>query len=79
MTAVSVPQAAGLQFLFLLLSAPSWMKLSERLVQASWRVRLVPTHWWVELGLVPVAGRAVSGGVFRGQLYGQEDFRQPVC
>ena len=47
------------------------MKLSERLVQASWRVRLVPIHWWVELGLVPVVGRAVLGGVFSGQLYGQ--------
>ena len=58
----------------LLLSVPSWIELSERLVQASWRVRLVPMHW-VELGLVPVVGRAVSGGLLSGQLYGQEDFR----
>ena len=26
----------------------------------------MPAHWRLELGLVPLVGRAVSGGVFRG-------------
>ena len=26
----------------------------------------MPAHWWVQLGLVPVVGRAMSSGVFRG-------------
>ena len=25
-------------------------------------------HWWVELGLVPLVGRAMSRGMFRGSL-----------
>jgi len=25
---------------------------------------LVPAYWWVELGLVPLVGRAISEGVF---------------
>ena len=31
-----------------------------RLVQASWWEELVSPHWWVELGLVPLVGRALS-------------------
>ena len=26
----------------------------------------MPAHWWVELGLVPLVGKAVSRGMFRG-------------
>ena len=26
----------------------------------------MPAHWWVELGLFPLVGRAVSHGVFWG-------------
>ena len=37
------------------------MRLSKRLLQASWWEGLVPAHWWVELGLVPLVGRAMSG------------------
>ena len=37
-----------------------------RLVQASWWEGLVPVHWWVMLGLIPLVGRAMSRGVFRG-------------
>ena len=59
---VSVPQAVGL----LLLSALWWVRLVQGLVQASWWEGPVPAHWWVELGLVFLVGRAVSGGVFRG-------------
>ena len=36
------------------------------LVQASVWEGLVPAHWWVELGLVPLMGRAMSRGVFSG-------------
>ena len=36
------------------------------LVQASWWEGLVPTPWWVELGLVCLVGRTMSRGVFRG-------------
>ena len=49
------------------------------LVQASWWEGLVSAHLWVELGLVPLVGRALSRGVFNGQLWAQEDLRQPVC
>ena len=63
----------------LLLSALWWMRLSKRLVQASWWEGLVPAHWWVELGLAPLVGRAVSRGVFIGQLFTQEGFKQLVC
>ena len=55
------------------------MRLSKRLVQASWWEGLVPAHWWVELGLAPLVGRAVSRGVFIGQLFTQEGFKQLVC
>ena len=40
---------------------------------------MVPALWWVELGLVPLVGRAMLGGVFIGQVCAQEDFKQPVC
>lgn len=26
----------------------------------------MPSHWWAELGLVPLVGRAMSSCVFRG-------------
>ena len=55
------------------------MRLFKRLVQASWWGGLVPAHGWVELGLVPLVGKAVSGGVFIRQLCAQEDIKQPVC
>ena len=35
-------------------------------MQTSFREGQVPAHWWVELGLGPLVGRAVSRGVFRG-------------
>ena len=38
----------------------------QRLVQASWWEGLLPAPWWVELGLVPLVGRAMSRGAFRG-------------
>ena len=47
--------STGLQFFLLLLPALWWMR-SKRLVQASWSGRLMPAHWWVELGLVPLVG-----------------------
>ena len=34
-------------------------------MQASCWKGLVPSQWWVELGLVPLMGRAMSRGVFR--------------
>ena len=37
---------------------------SLSLVQAFWWKGLVPAHWWVELGLVPLVGRAMSEDVF---------------
>ena len=43
----------------LLLSALWWMRLSKRLVQASWWEWVVPAHLLVELGLVPLVGRAL--------------------
>ena len=36
------------------------------LVQASWQEGLVPAHWWMELGLGLLVGRAMSRGVSRG-------------
>ena len=53
--------------------------MSQRLVQAAWRERLVISQRRVGLGLVSLVGRAVSGSVFIGQLFIQEDFKQPVC
>ena len=50
---VSFLQTVGLQFLLLLMSAPSWVRLVQGLVQASWLAGvLVFAHWWMELGLV---------------------------
>ena len=57
---VSFPHAAGLYFLLLLVSAPWWVRLIQGLVQASWWEGLVPAHWWVDLCLVPLVGRAMS-------------------
>ena len=34
-------------------------------MQASWWKRLVPIHWWVELGLVPLACSAKVRSMFR--------------
>ena len=34
---------------------------SKGLVQTSWWEGLVPAHCWVELGLVPLVGRAFQG------------------
>ena len=42
-----------------LLSAIWWMRLSKRLVQASWWEGLVPVSWWVVLGLVHLVVRAM--------------------
>jgi len=47
------------------------MRLFKRLILASWWQELVPSYWWVELGLVPLVDRAV----FYGQLCAQEDFK----
>ena len=55
------------------------MRLSQKLVQASSWEGLVSAHWGVELGLVPLVGRAVSGGCLPGRFFTQEDFKQPVC
>ena len=55
------------------------MQLFKRLVQACWWEGLVPPDWWVELGFVPLVGRAMSRAVFSGQLWAHEDFQQPVC
>ena len=50
----------------LLLSAPWWVRLPKKLVQTSWWGGLVPAHWWVELGIVILVGRAMSRDVFIG-------------
>ena len=41
--------------------ALGWIILILRLAQTSWEVALVPAHWWVELGLVPVANSVFIG------------------
>lgn len=46
-------------------------------MQASWWKGLVPDHSCVELGLVHLVGRAMSGNVIIGQLCAQKDFKQP--
>ena len=48
------------------MSALLLVTLVLRLVRASWWKVLVLAHWWVELGLVPLVGRAMSRGVFIG-------------
>ena len=58
--------SVGLLFLLLLVSASWWVCLVQGLLQASWWEGLVPAHWWVEQGLIPQLGRAVSRGIFRG-------------
>ena len=30
-----------------------------------------PSHWWMELGPIPLVGRVMSRDVFSGQLWGQ--------
>ena len=42
------------------------MRLSKRLVQASWWEGLVPAHWWVELGLAPWGAGPRQGVCFAG-------------
>ena len=44
------------------------------LLQASWWKGLVPAHWWVQLGLVPLVGRVLSGAVLIRQLWAPENF-----
>ena len=39
------------------------------LLQASWWKGLVPAHWWVQVGLVPLVGRVLSGAVLIRQLW----------
>ena len=56
----------GIVVFLLLVSVPWWVRLIVRLVQASWREGLKPTHWWVELGLGPLAGRALPWCESRG-------------
>ena len=62
----SVTQAAGLSFFLVLMSASWWVKFIFVLVHSSWQEGLVLAHRWVELGLVPLVGRAISVGVFIG-------------
>lgn len=54
------------------------MRLFKRLVQVSGCEGLIFAHWWVEMGFVPLVGRAVSGGVVSGQLCAQEDIKRSV-
>ena len=42
------------------------MKLVQGLAEASWWEGPVSSYWWVELGFVPLVGRAMSRGVFVG-------------
>ena len=74
----SVPQAAGLSFFLVLMSASWWVKFILVLVHSSWQEGLVLAHRWVELGLVPLVGRAISVGVFIGDCCLWMT-RQPVC
>ena len=60
------------------MSASWWVKFILMLVQASWWEGLVLAHRWVELGLVPLVGRAISVGVFIGDCCLWLT-RQPVC
>ena len=48
------------------MSALWWVKVVLRLLEVSWWEGLVPSCWWVELGLILLVGRAVSRGVFIG-------------
>lgn len=69
---VSFAQAAGSQFVLLLVSVPWWVRLALGFVQASWWEGLVPVYWWVKQDLVLLVHKAVSKGVFKG-------FEQLVC
>lgn len=62
-----------------MLCALWWVRVSKRLVQAAWREGLVISQRRVGLGLVSLVVRVVSGSVFVGQLFIQEDFKQSVC
>jgi len=42
------------------------------LVQTFWWERLVPAHWWVNLDLNPLVGRAMSKSVFKGSFWLRE-------
>ena len=46
------------------MSAPWWVRLVQGLVKASWWEGMVPALLWVKLGLVPLVGKAMLGGVF---------------
>lgn len=39
-----------------------WVKLAHGIVQASFLVGLVSSHWWVELDLMPLVVRTLSRG-----------------
>lgn len=69
---VSFAQAAGSQFVLLLVSVPWWVRLALGFVQASWWEGLVPVYWWVKQDLVLLVHKAVSKGMFKG-------FEQLVC
>ena len=55
----------GIVVILLLVSAPWWVRLVQRLVHASWQEGLVPAHWWVELGPGPLVSRALSRDISR--------------
>ena len=52
----------GVVIFLCLMSAPWWVRLAQRLLQASWRAGLVPAHWWMELGLGLLVGRTMYRG-----------------
>ena len=45
-----------------------WVRFIQGLVQASWWDGLVSANQRVELGVLPLVGRAVSRDVFRGEV-----------
>ena len=65
---IAVFHSPGCRVVVLLASAV-YPLVDEQLVQASWWEGLAPAHWWVELGLVPLLGSAMSGAVFIRQLF----------
>ena len=65
--------------LLCLVSAPWWVRLIQRLVQASWRAGLVPGRCWVELSLSPLMGSSVSTGQVWSWLWAWKVIRQTVC
>ena len=50
----------------LLVSAPWWVRLIQRLLQASWQEGPVTANWWAKVSLGPLMGKAISGGVSKG-------------